>query len=195
MLLIGPVLLKNTSHVVETGDCAVEPVGLRMFSNVGLAMLDGTPPATPELSSSICTSDAVNPVSEPILCTVCAAKSKLEDFKLLIDAKNAGLESSLIPAIDGGAPLPSRAFPSARPIIESTEFDVVATLSPNDFVLPTNCSTTARRSVSANPAISSPKAVEFVFVNSFSATACGDGVSTRLVATGSSELLDVSTTN
>lgn len=196
MLLIGPALLKNTSSVVETGDCAVEPVELRMFSNVGLAMFPGPTPAMPELSSSICTSEAVKAVFEPILWTVCAANSKFVVFKLGRDARKPELESSFIPAIDGDVPLPSNAVPSARPIIESTEFDVVTALPINDFVLPTKWSITARRSVPSNPDISRPKVEEFALVSPFSSTECGDGEeSTRLGTTASCEVLDVSAIN
>ena len=111
------------------------------------------------------------------------------------DARKPELESPLIPAIDGGVPLSSNAVPSARPIIESTEFDVVTVLSTNDFVLPTKWSITARRSVPSNPDTSKPTVEEFAFAKPFSSTECGDGESTRLGTTASSEVTDVSATN
>lgn len=141
-------------------------------------------------------------MSEPILCTTCVAKSKFEVFKLVREAKNAELESSLIPAMDVGVAFSSNAVPRARPMIESTELDVVTTLSAIDFVLPTKWSTTARRSVSENPDISKLKSVEFTLINPLSATtdaaaaaAAGEGLSTRLETIVDVELLDVPTKN
>lgn len=195
MLQIGPALLKNTLH--EVGDCATEFVEFKMFSKVGLVTVDDIlPPATPELSSSICT---LEEASEPILCTVCAAWSKFEVFKAVREANNAELESSLIPAMEVGVAPSSNAVPRARPMIESTELDVATTLSGIDFVLPTKWSTTARRSVSENPDISKLKSVGFALVNPFSAAATpttgsdGEGLSTRLETVASVELLDVPT--
>lgn len=175
MLLIGDVLLKNTLVAVETGDCPfTATAGLSTFSSVGLAMLTGTLlPATPEFSSSMCTS-AVKAVLESTVEMDCSVKSKFECFKAESDASKEELESSLFPAIGVVVPLLSNTVSSARPIIESTEFDVVTTLPVNDFVvLPKWSITSSKKSESGKPDIPRSKVVELALVKPSSAvSAC-----------------------
>lgn len=194
MLLTGAVMLKNTSEAVETGQCLFPATGLSTFSKVGLAKLvDTLLPATPEFSSSICTS-VLKAVLEPTVEIDSPAKSKFEGFKPDRDARKAELESSFIPAIEVVVTLLSNAVPSARPMIESTEFDVDTTLLGNDFVLPTNWSMTSRRSVSENPDIPKSKLVGLALEKPLCVVAgCCEGLLVADVPTVGLELLDIPT--
>ena len=160
-------MVKNTLELVEGGNCPSIPAGLSIFSKVGLAALEGTlQPATPEFSSSTCTS-VPNAALESNVEIDSAVKSN--------------------PAIEVDVSLLSNAVPSARPMMESTGLDVVAELPDNDFVLTSNWSMTSLRSselVNSDNSISNEELtlvkVSLVETGGEERLLCGDVVVVRL---------------